>query len=424
MSRASAMSARNSRVAHVLRFGFASALAASVTVHAPAQCQYDVLLLEYPINCGISDVRTVGVGWNRHGAVVGYYTCPIWGHTEAFLWTPAEGFVTLPRPAGVDSSIAVDVNDAGMIVGTYSGPAVFFRGFVYEDGEYTELLPLPGGAWSMVGAVNNAGQVTGYRSIGSKSDPVFPYNAFIWTRDDGFIDLGVMDGPVSSGSDISDAGKVVGWTGNGGSISDTFIWQDGSLSFLGPIPGGFTSAPSAVTEDGRIVGSGRIQLKGFPVGAIRAFLWDSGAYTHLGTLPDHELSRAHGISTGTGQIVGRSWYVDGNVNIAHGFIFQNGVITDLTALVLPDLNIEISNARTVADDGTILAIADRAAAILTPVNPPDGDLDLDCHVGIIDFLRLLAHWGSCPEMAGCPADINGDGVVDFLDFAILLGNWG
>lgn len=106
------------------------------------------------------------------------------------------------------------------------------------------------------------------------------------------------------------------------------------------------------------------------------------------------------------------------------FVIDHTCATDLSALVLPALNIEISNARTVADDGTILAIADRATAILTPVDPPDGDLDLDCHVGIIDFLRLLADWGSCPGTSGCPADINGDGVVDVLDFVILLGNWG
>ena len=97
---------------------------------------------------------------------------------------------------------------------------------------------------------------------------------------------------------------------------------------------------------------------------------------------------------------------------------------DVNTLIAPDLSIEITTAWKIADDGTILAFADRAAAILTPVNPPDGDLDLDCRVGIIDFLRLLADWGACPEPTNCPADINADGVVDLLDFVILLENWG
>ena len=85
----------------------------------------------------------------------------------------------------------------------------------------------------------------------------------------------------------------------------------------------------------------------------------------------------------------------------------------------------IRTALRIGEDGTILAAAHTTAvAILTPIDPPVGDLDLDCRVGIIDFLRLLADWGPCPETTGCPADLNGDGVVDLLDFAMLLNNWG
>lgn len=30
----------------------------------------------------------------------------------------------------------------------------------------------------------------------------------------------------------------------------------------------------------------------------------------------------------------------------------------------------------------------------------------------------------CPQNRDCPADLNGDGVVDAVDLAMLLGNWG
>ncbi len=42
-------------------------------------------------------------------------------------------------------------------------------------------------------------------------------------------------------------------------------------------------------------------------------------------------------------------------------------------------------------------------------------------VGIVDFLDLLAQWGTNP---GGPRDLNGDGDVGMPDFLALLANWG
>jgi hypothetical protein len=49
------------------------------------------------------------------------------------------------------------------------------------------------------------------------------------------------------------------------------------------------------------------------------------------------------------------------------------------------------------------------------------DINGDGVVDVVDFLDLLAVWGPCP---GCPADINRDGVVNVVDFLILLADWG
>jgi hypothetical protein len=57
--------------------------------------------------------------------------------------------------------------------------------------------------------------------------------------------------------------------------------------------------------------------------------------------------------------------------------------------------------------------------------PPAGacpaDIDGSGSVDVLDFLALLAAWGPCP---GCPEDINGSGTVDVLDFLELLAAWG
>ncbi len=56
--------------------------------------------------------------------------------------------------------------------------------------------------------------------------------------------------------------------------------------------------------------------------------------------------------------------------------------------------------------------------------PPVGDLDGDCVVGVKDLLILLGAWGPCPKKGDCPADFDGSGDVGVKDLLMLLGNWG
>jgi hypothetical protein len=57
-----------------------------------------------------------------------------------------------------------------------------------------------------------------------------------------------------------------------------------------------------------------------------------------------------------------------------------------------------------------------------PPSEPDcpADLNGDDVVDVSDFLQLLGVWGQ----SGVPEDINGDGIVDVLDFLELIGSWG
>ena len=49
-----------------------------------------------------------------------------------------------------------------------------------------------------------------------------------------------------------------------------------------------------------------------------------------------------------------------------------------------------------------------------------GDIDGDGMTGFSDLLELLAAWGPCP---GCAADIDGNGDVEFADLLTLLADW-
>jgi probable HAF family extracellular repeat protein len=383
------------------------------TAPGNGQCQYDVTQIDYPIDCGIYNVViTSGSGLNNHGAVVGSYQCALWKDTEAFLWTPEEGFTTLPRPPGVYSSAASDINDDGVIVGTYEVGGIGTRGFVYESGQFSEVPPHPGGMWSWCSAINNQRTVVGGRSIGPG---INPYNAFIWwTEEEWFTDLGVMSGPNSSATAVGPDGQIVGWSGNGGSINAAFLWQDGNLTLLGPIPGGATSQARDVGPQGTVVGSGRMQQ--LPGGPIYGFLWRDGEFQLIDPIPGYDTSGASGINS-VQQVIGACAPL--GYTPVRAYVWQHGVTHDLNDLVSRDTsNIDLVGA--INDQGQILAAAGIHCLLLTPVGRPLGDLDIDCKVGITDFLRLLGDWGK----ALSPADLNADGTVDQTDFTILIKNWG
>lgn len=52
-----------------------------------------------------------------------------------------------------------------------------------------------------------------------------------------------------------------------------------------------------------------------------------------------------------------------------------------------------------------------------------GDLNGDDRVDFADLLILLARFGACPPIGGCPGDLDGNGRVDFADLLILLAAW-
>ncbi|MCH8151473.1 MAG: hypothetical protein IH830_03755 [Planctomycetes bacterium] len=391
--------------------------------HAHAQCQYDVTILQFPIDCGIGTVITSGLSLNEDGAVVGSYKCPISKYSQGFLWTAEGGFVGLDPPPGVIEVILTDINDQGVICGTMIVADIGKRGFVYDHGVWTVLPPVVDmlGTWSSAAAISNAGVVVGQRSI---TENLNPQNAYIWSADEGFTDLGVMKGPNSAATAISEAGLVAGWSGSAYYSNGLgFLSNQGRVTMLGPIPDGLTSTPWALSEDTTVVGFGEIPMDGFPSGVPRAFLWRNAEFTMLGTLPDHLVSGAYDIRSEPLQIVGFSKYVDGNPNISHGFIWQTGAMRDLNSLVQTEPGIVIRSAGAINSGGVIVANGSGPQGVvtflLTPVESPVGDLDADCEVGILDLLILLAAWGE----AGSPADLNNDGLVGILDLLTLLANW-
>ena len=65
-----------------------------------------------------------------------------------------------------------------------------------------------------------------------------------------------------------------------------------------------------------------------------------------------------------------------------------------------------------------------AGAQLTGGIECPADLSGDGVVDFSDLLQVLSAWGVCEDPGACPADLSGDGVVDFTDLLTLLSAWG
>ena len=166
------------------------------------------------------------------------------------------------------------------------------------------------------------------------------------------IDLGTLPGGASSSaSAVNESGQVVGTSippGPSG-YNHAFLWQNGVTSDLGTL-GGNNSVAADINNAGQIVGSAA------PAGVTfhHAVLWQNGAINDLGTLGG-DRSSARAINN-LGQIVGYSRIANDDPNDFHSFVWENGVMYDLFALLpansgwAPELDLGID----INDNGQIV----------------------------------------------------------------------
>ncbi|MBU1375377.1 MAG: PEPxxWA-CTERM sorting domain-containing protein [Alphaproteobacteria bacterium] len=178
---------------------------------------------------------------------------------------------------------------------------------------YTDLWDFGG---SNAFGINSAGQVVG------DARPDENYRRAVLFGGGSVTDLGVLPGGTHSwGTAISASGAVVGY-----STSETgdraFIYDAGVMTSLGTLGGG-QSFGYGINDAGQAVGHSSIA----PGGAFHAFLYSGGSMADLGTLGG-AFSEAYDIN-GAGQVVGRSARADGTV---HAFVYDGGVMSDLGTL--------------------------------------------------------------------------------------------
>ena len=406
------------------RFAILAAMVSAQAAHSGGPPEYSVDVIPGPF-CGIFGWEpAVGLGINDLGNICGFhFDCD--NFDEAFFWSPETGRIRLNLPPRTIMSRALDLNSAGLIVGwmEVSNDGFGFLGFIHDGEQYTNMGTLPGGNWSEPHAINEKDEIVGF--WGDTVNGPSPL-AFLW-RNGEMIDIHPDFGtPRSEANDVNDQSQATGWMGSSiFSDAHAFIWDNGKVTDLGVIPGGFTGMGMAINNQGDVAVQGLTFNDNDEV-IVRSFLWRDGEWIDIGVLPGCEETRVRDLND-AGQAVG---FCEGPGAFAE-FVWHNGVMFELDELYISDDPefTGIGGVWAISNEGQIAGSGGHqtfgtSAIRLTPIAALVGDLDGDGVVGVSDLLILLGNWGLCEDCNDCIADLNGDCVVGVKDLLFLLGAWG
>ncbi len=236
---------------------------------------------------------------------------------------------------------------------------------VWSHGALTQL-PTLGGTNAAAFQNNSAGAIVGVAEDGVMDASCIPpqkshFQAVIWER--GKIhELPPLPGDeVGAALRINDRGQAAGTSGPCSATSyggfvlgpHAVLWDHGKPIDLGSVGDGNVTVAADVNDRGAVIGSAS-----FADGSQHPFLWTrSGGMRDLGLMstdPTDVSNTAFEINE-RGQIVGASCDVTGQ--ICRGYIWQNGVMTDVNELLPEGSPLYVVLATAINDAGQIAGLA-------------------------------------------------------------------
>ena len=259
---------------------------------------------------------------NDNGVVVGsgYKNGPA-EQPRGFIYS--EGEYSELLPPGWEGAIANGINNRGDVVGTGSNAKGERRGFIYKEGIYTELQPL-GWVAAEVSGINEKGVVLG-RGIKNYTDDDLP-KGFVY-RNGVYM---TMRSPVfpptvrlEAINDINDFGAIVGACSYGvpawGYPGKTYgyVYRAGIYTWLLPKSSDYAEA-TAINNRGVVVGC-------VEDGAhVTGFIYRGGIYRWL-NMPGKTVTWPRDINN-RGEVVGYSGDLNGH---SKGFVYSRGTYSEL-----------------------------------------------------------------------------------------------
>jgi len=294
------------------------------------------------------------------------------------------------------SSVALEINERGQVVGSADNLQGNRHAYLWEKGVMTDLGTLPGVRASEAWGINNLGTVVG---IATNTGDI--RDAFIWENGE-MTELGDPD-ITKSALDINDAGQIVGQAflpGGVGAVA--FLYENGTLIDLTSqgFCGGFASD---INQKGDIPGHGCLWQDGqaIPLGSLggtqtdpldlndqrevvgvatradgshRAFHWQNGTITELPQLANWVSSEAQA-NNNRGQIVGAGTILVSTAGtVTQGFLYDpvHGMM-DLLSTLPPDSGWSDLSPRGMNDAGQIVGagstLGTRHAFLMNPQPP-------------------------------------------------------
>ena len=320
----------------------------------------------------VADLGTLGgqnsraLGINNNGWIVGESNLGN-GYSHAFVYKNGT-MIDLGTLQNYPNSSATDINDNGQIVGGLSTGQGEYRAFLHSDGVMTDLGLERGSA----SAINSSGQIVGqYRPLGTTATLAFLYDGGSVTG------LGTFGGYYTAAYDINDAGQIVGQAEYADCSRSGFLYDSGTMTPLTA----FHSA-SAINNNGSIGGNekwltGPFLDKNGTTTLLELSGYDSGCVSSINNL---------------GEAVGTFNDMLGGPPPNCGFVYRDGVVSDLNTLIDPASDWWISDIYDINDSGWIVGTGEngagnRHAILLIPVPEPSMVM-----LGAIGLCGMLMTW--------------------------------
>ena len=217
--------------------------------------------------------RTFTVGINDTGMVLA--CADNGGHAQMYVWDTVKGHTTLIP--GADNLCIGKINNTGLAVAN-SGAGAGGFGFLFNYGtNVTQHVPSLGGQ-TIAYDLDDAGVVVGSSHNGSGQ-----LRAFVWQAGTEIAeDIGTLGGAQAEARGIGVNTNVVGAADTAGGQRHAFVWRtDWGMIDLGTLTGDTTSIAYGVNASGVIVGSSG------EAGARHAVRWVPNLPTDCSGLPDN-----------------------------------------------------------------------------------------------------------------------------------------
>lgn len=355
------------------------------------------------------------------------------GVSRAFLATPDDGLLLLPLPAGYTSSIAYDVNDSGVVVGTVADntfpadlgePAIWTPdgsgGYTVQIPQQFTTAPGPLGQMSIDGgqavAINNAGEVVGWsRYQGFQGGPTTLFSTGAPP-----VNLQLL-GFNAQVRDINDGGVIVG----GGLRMDLNTGTVTSIGLPDPIqPGnvGFTDVIAFAVNDAdeTVVAA---NLASVPTENYLTYMHnDDDGFIRLN--PGQVPSRFVGFYDNNDA---------GDVSASGGVLFraENQLVPGYDSLLEPGSSHWdpalgfIDNNRRVYTTAVNTNTGENALVLLIPSGQAcPGDADGSGTVDVNDISYVIFRLGNAGTPGEVDGDADGNGVVDVNDVSFVVFRFG